>query len=58
MYTVQGINDVYALDAVTGKPIWFYAYKPDPIARNCCGQRPVRPRDFSAIKPWPRSIPR
>jgi alcohol dehydrogenase (cytochrome c) len=38
MYTVQGINDVLALDAVTGKTLWIYQYKPDPIARNCCGQ--------------------
>jgi alcohol dehydrogenase (cytochrome c) len=38
MYTVQGINDVFALDATTGKPIWRYLYKPDPAARNCCGQ--------------------
>jgi alcohol dehydrogenase (cytochrome c) len=38
MYTVQGINDVFALDAATGKTIWTYFYKPDPIARNCCGQ--------------------
>lgn len=37
MYTVQ-FNDVFALDAVTGKPIWRYYYKPDPAARNCCGQ--------------------
>ena len=38
MYTVQGINDVYALDAATGKTIWSYHYKPDAAARNCCGQ--------------------
>jgi alcohol dehydrogenase (cytochrome c) len=38
MYTIQGINDVFALDAATGKRIWSYAYKPDPSARNCCGQ--------------------
>ncbi|HEY7333844.1 MAG TPA: PQQ-dependent dehydrogenase, methanol/ethanol family [Bryobacteraceae bacterium] len=38
MYTVQGINDVFALDAATGKTIWSYFYKPDPAARNCCGQ--------------------
>lgn len=38
MYTVQGINDVFALDAATGKTIWSYAYKPDAAARNCCGQ--------------------
>jgi alcohol dehydrogenase (cytochrome c) len=38
MYTVQGINDIFALDAATGKTIWTYGYKPDPNARNCCGQ--------------------
>ncbi|MGH9810248.1 MAG: pyrroloquinoline quinone-dependent dehydrogenase, partial [Terriglobia bacterium] len=38
MYTVQGINDVFALNAATGKTLWSYLYKPDPIARNCCGQ--------------------
>src|SRR3954469_17111512 len=27
MYTVQGINDVIALNAVTGKPIWTHPYK-------------------------------
>ena len=38
MYTVQGINDVIALNAVTGKTIWTHPYKPSPDARNCCGQ--------------------
>jgi len=37
MYTVQSINTVIALDAVTGKQLWTYAYTPDPIAHNCCG---------------------
>src|SRR2546421_1420999 len=37
MYTVQ-FNDVIALDTATGKTIWQYLYKPDPAARNCCGQ--------------------
>src|SRR5215471_20193395 len=27
MYTVQGINDVFALDAETGKTIWTYLHK-------------------------------
>ena len=39
MYTIQGINDVFALDASTGKTLWRYLYKPDPIARNCCAAR-------------------
>jgi alcohol dehydrogenase (cytochrome c) len=38
MYTVQGINDVVALNAVTGKPFWIHSYKPTPGTHNCCGQ--------------------
>jgi alcohol dehydrogenase (cytochrome c) len=38
MYTVQGINDVIALNAATGKTIWTYSHKPVPEAHNCCGQ--------------------
>ena len=38
MYTVQGINDVIALNAATGKTIWTYKYKPEAAAHNCCGQ--------------------
>jgi alcohol dehydrogenase (cytochrome c) len=38
MYTVQGINDVIALNAATGKTIWSYNYTPDKAAHNCCGQ--------------------
>jgi len=38
MYTVQGINDVIALNAATGKTIWTYRYNPEAIAHNCCGQ--------------------
>ncbi len=37
MYTIQSPNDVVALDAATGKTIWTYRHKPDPAARNCCG---------------------
>lgn len=37
MYTVQGINDVLALDAATGRRIWIFQYKNSPDARNCCG---------------------
>jgi alcohol dehydrogenase (cytochrome c) len=37
MYTTQSINDVIALNAVTGKTLWTYSHKPDPVARNCCG---------------------
>ena len=35
---MQSINDVIALNAVTGKTLWTYTYTPDPAARNCCGK--------------------
>ncbi len=38
MYTVQAPNNVVALDAVTGRVFWTYAYVPDRTARPCCGQ--------------------
>ena len=38
LYTVQAPNDVVALDAKTGRPIWTYQYRNLPEARNCCGQ--------------------
>ncbi len=38
MYTVQAPNNVVALDAVTGRVFWTYAYVPDRAARPCCGQ--------------------
>src|SRR5258708_30893 len=38
MYTVQSPNDVFALDAATGKTIWQYSHKPAEGTRNpCCG---------------------
>jgi alcohol dehydrogenase (cytochrome c) len=37
MYTIQSPNDVVALSAENGKTIWTYRHKPDPAARNCCG---------------------
>jgi alcohol dehydrogenase (cytochrome c) len=38
MYTIQSPNDVIALNAVTGKTIWTFPYKPDPAGKNCCGR--------------------
>ncbi|MBV9743887.1 MAG: PQQ-binding-like beta-propeller repeat protein, partial [Acidobacteriia bacterium] len=38
LYTIQAPNDVVALDAVTGRPIWTYVYNNLPEARNCCGR--------------------
>src|SRR5580692_9885208 len=37
MYTIQSPNDVIALNAATGARIWSYSHKPDPAAKNCCG---------------------
>ena len=38
LYTVQAPNNVVALDAVTGRVFWTYAYLPSRAARPCCGQ--------------------
>ena len=38
LYTVQPPNDVFALDAATGRIFWTYAYNPSPKARTCCGR--------------------
>ena len=38
LYTVQAPNDVVALDAVTGRLFWTYAYTPAPESRPCCGR--------------------
>ena len=38
MYTTQSINDVIALNAVTGKTLWTYNYTPNAAAKNCCGK--------------------
>src|SRR5262245_36679553 len=38
LYTIQAPNDVVALDAKTGQPIWTYPYRNLAEARNCCGQ--------------------
>ncbi len=38
LYTVQAPNDVYALDAVTGRILWTLPYTPAPEARPCCGR--------------------
>lgn len=37
LYTVQAPNDVVALDAVTGRVLWTYSYKPAPRARASGG---------------------
>jgi alcohol dehydrogenase (cytochrome c) len=37
LYTVQAPNSVVALDAVTGRVFWTYAYVPARAARPCCG---------------------
>jgi alcohol dehydrogenase (cytochrome c) len=38
LYTVQAPNTAVALDAVTGRPFWTFAYEPSPLARTCCGR--------------------
>src|SRR5271154_3971714 len=38
LYTVEAPNDVVALDAVTGRVLWMYAYSPSKDARPCCGR--------------------
>jgi alcohol dehydrogenase (cytochrome c) len=38
MYTVQAPNDVFALDASTGRIFWTYSYVPSPESRPCCGR--------------------
>ena len=35
---VQGVYQVVALDAVTGRPFWTLEYKPSADARPCCGR--------------------
>jgi alcohol dehydrogenase (cytochrome c) len=38
MYTVQPPNDVFALDATTGKVFWSFTYRNSDQARACCGR--------------------
>ncbi len=38
LYTIQAPNDVVALDAATGRPLWIYAYENAPEGSNCCGR--------------------
>jgi len=38
LYTVQAPDDVFALDAATGRIFWNYNYSPHPKSRTCCGR--------------------
>ena len=38
LYTIQAPNDVIALDAATGRPIWTHPYQNAPEGGNCCGR--------------------
>lgn len=38
MYTVSPPNDVIALDPLTGRVFWTFAYTPSADARVCCGR--------------------
>ena len=44
LYTIQAPNDVYALDAVTGRIFWTLPYPPAPEARRLLRTRQSRPR--------------
>jgi alcohol dehydrogenase (cytochrome c) len=37
MYLTQPPNDVFALDAATGRVFWTYNYRQEPGTRPCCG---------------------
>ena len=37
LYTIQAPNDVVALDAATGRPLWIFPYQNAPEGGNCCG---------------------
>jgi len=38
MYMTQAPNDIFALDAATGRAKWVYSYSPSRDARPCCGR--------------------
>jgi len=38
LHTIQAPNDVVALDAATGRPLWIYPYQNAPEGSNCCGR--------------------
>jgi alcohol dehydrogenase (cytochrome c) len=38
LYTVLPVNDVAAIDAVTGKELWIHRYEVAQSARGCCGR--------------------
>ena len=38
MYLTRPENDVFALDAATGRVMWSYTYKNPPSTYNCCGR--------------------
>ena len=38
LYTVQAPNDVFAIDAATGRIFWSFTYTPAANARTCCGR--------------------
>ncbi len=44
LYTIEAPNNVYALDAVTGRIFWTLTYTPAPEARVCCGRVQSRAR--------------
>src|SRR6201989_331059 len=38
MYLTRPENDVFALDAETGRAMWYYSYKNPERTYNCCGR--------------------
>jgi alcohol dehydrogenase (cytochrome c) len=38
MYLTRPENDIYALDAETGRTLWTYSHRNPPVTFNCCGR--------------------
>jgi alcohol dehydrogenase (cytochrome c) len=38
MYLTRPENDIYAIDAETGRTLWTYSYRNPPRTFNCCGK--------------------
>ena len=57
MYTVQGINDVIALDAATGKTIWTYRTSRMPALTIAADRKRAGWRFWATSCSWRRSIP-
>lgn len=38
MYLTRPENDIFALDAETGRTLWTYSHRNPPVTYNCCGR--------------------